>query len=271
MVLASGLEIEPGLELDTPQVRLSGLQAVQLPDEISTKPIEATNLTVQATRIALAGMHFGPGTELGLHATSSALPWLSASGAEGSLDLEAQPPLTMTIGGKPLAQVSTSDPVLISALAKGSAGNPLSLSGGTGHGLNFQDLPTAPTISSIRFGKRVAVSNFDQAFVSTVSSGTIQLLDVAREVKLDPRASVIIEGLQGHLFDFRPTDSGYAVGFSGIANRISIGPAGFPEDMTPTCLDYLYHQEWIKLMWAAALAGFAVLAKVRSWLGGKLD
>jgi hypothetical protein len=105
---------------------------------------------------------------------------------------------------------------------------PLSVAGGLSHGFSFQDLPTAPTISLIRFGRRAATTDFGTTFVSTVASGAVQLVDLEREVKLDRGAWVII---------------GYSVGFSGAARHVAIGPAGFAEDLTPTWLDYLYHQE----------------------------
>ena len=64
---------------------------------------------------------------------------------------------------------------------------------------------------------------------------------------------------------------GFRVGLVGIASAVRLGPSGFADDVTPSCLDYLYHQEWIKLMWAVALALIAALAKVRSWYAGNLD
>src|SRR5262249_46316166 len=129
----------------------------------------------------------------------------------------------------------------------------------------------APAISLIRFGRLAKTPDLGPTFVSTVVSGAVHLVDTDREVKLDRGAWVMIEGLRGHVFEFEQNESGYSVGFSGVARHIAIGPPGFAEDVTPTCLEYLYHQEWLKLTWAAAIAGFAILAKVQSWLVGKLD
>jgi hypothetical protein len=271
VVLDDGLQIEPDLDLEPPQVRLSGLQLVQAPPELATQAIEATSVAFRAARITLSGIHLGAGSELTLDSGAGTSTWLAASGTEGSLDFEAQGPLSMTVGGRSLTTVAMSDPLALSARAKGSSALPLSLSGGQPRGFSFRTLPAAPAISLIRFGRRTATDSFGTAFISTVASGTIHLLDVAKEVKLDPGAAVLIEGIHGHLFQFDQTESGYIVGLSGIASHVSIGPAGFAEDLTPTCLDYLYHQDWIKLMWAAALAGFAVLAKMRLWLRGRFD
>jgi hypothetical protein len=271
VVLDDGLQIKPDLDLDPPEVRLSGLQLVQAPPELATEAIEATSVTFRAARITLSGIHLGAGSQLTMDSSAGTSTWFAAGSAEGSLDFEAQGPLSMSAGGRSLTTVATSNALALSARTGGSSALPLSLSGGQPLGFSFRSLPAAPVISLIRFGRRDVTGSFGTAFISTVVSGTIYLLDVEKEVKLDPGAAVVIDGIHGQLFQFDQTKSGYIVGLSGIASRVSIGPAGFAEDLTPTCLDYLYHQDGIKLMWVAALAGFAVLAKVRSWLGGRFE
>ena len=271
MLLDDGLRVEPDLDFDPGEVRLSGLRSVQPPAEIATERIEATSATFRAKRITLSAIHLGAGAELTLDAAKRASSWLQVAGAGGSLEFEADGPLSIAVGGKSLTTDATSNPLALSAQAAGSIAKPLSVAGGLSRGLSFQDLQTAPAISLIRFGRRAATSDFGATFVSTVVSGEIQLVDIEREVKLDRGAWVMIDGFHGHIFEFEQNELGYSVGFSGAARQVAIGPAGFTEDLTPTCLDYLYHQEWLKLTWAAALAGFAVLAKVQSWLAGKLD
>jgi hypothetical protein len=271
MILEDGLQVEPDLDFDPAEVRLSGLRSVQPPAEIATERIEATSATIRAKRITLSAIHLGARAELTLDAAKRASAWLQAAGGGGSLEFEADGPLSIAVGGKSLTTDATSNPLALSTQAEGSMAKPLSLAGNLSRGISFRDLPTAPTISLIRFGRRAATTDFGATFVSTVVSGAIQLVDVDREVKLDRGAWVKIDGLNGHIFEFEQNESGYSVGFSGVARHIAIGPAGFAEDLTPTCLDYFYHQEWLKLTWAGALAGFAILAKVQSWLAGKLD
>lgn len=271
MVLVDGLQIEPDLDFDTGEVRLSGLRSVQPPAEIATERIEATSATFRAKRITLSAVHLGAGAELTLDAAKRASTWLEAAGAGGSLEFEADGPLSIAVGGRSLTTEATSNPLALSAQSDGSIAKPLSVSGVVPRGLSFQDLPSAPAVSLIRFGRRAATTDFGATFVSTVVSGAIQLVDIDRDVTLDRGAWVIIEGLRGHIFEFEQNESGYSVGFSGTARDIAIGPAGFAEDLTPTCLEYLYHQQWLQLLWAGALAGFAILAKVQSWLAGRLD
>jgi hypothetical protein len=67
------------------------------------------------------------------------------------------------------------------------------------------------------------------------------------------------------------TSDGIAMSFTGTARRVRLGPLGHPNDLTPSVLEFLFHQEWIKMMWISALAGIAVIAKVRAWAVGKLE
>jgi hypothetical protein len=272
MVLDDGLQIEPDIDFDKGEVRLSGLRSVQPPAEIATERIEAKSATFSAKHITLSAIHLGDRAELTLDAAQRASAWLQTAGAEGSLEFEADGPLSIAVGNdKPLATEATPNPLAMSAQSDGSIARPLSVAGVVSRGLSFQDLPKAPAVSLIRFGRRASTTDFGATFVSTVDSGAIQLVDIDREVKLDRGAWVMIDGLHGHIFELEPSESGYSVGFSGVARRIAIGPAGFAEDLTPTSLEYLYHQQWLQLLWAGTLAGFAILAKVQSWLAGKLD
>jgi hypothetical protein len=269
MVLDDGLQFKPDLDFEPSEVKLSGLRSVQPPLEIATERIDIGSATFRAKRLTLAAIRLGAGTELTLDAASRGATWLSAAGAGASLQFEAEGPLSILARGQSLSTDAT--PLALSAEGEGSRAKPLALAGVLSRGLSFQDLPTAPAISLIRFGRRAATPEFGATFVSTVVSGGIQLVDIEREVKLNPGAWVKIDEFRGNIFELEQSGAAYSVGFSGAARHVAIGPAAFAEDLTPSLLEYLYHQEWLKLLWAGALAGFAILAKVQSWLAGKLD
>ena len=63
MLLDDGLRVEPDLDFDPGEVRLSGLRSVQPPAEIATERIEATSATFRAKRITLSAIHLGAGAE----------------------------------------------------------------------------------------------------------------------------------------------------------------------------------------------------------------
>jgi hypothetical protein len=81
MVLDDSLQVEPDLDFDPGEVRLSGLRSIQPPAEIATERIEATSATIRAKRITLSAIHLGSGAELTLDAAKRASTWLQAAGA----------------------------------------------------------------------------------------------------------------------------------------------------------------------------------------------
>jgi hypothetical protein len=147
----------------------------------------------------------------------------------------------------------------------------MSLTGKIGGDFSIGEVPTAPVISGLRFGRRSTTADSSAAFVSTIISGSVKLIDVARDQSLEPNAALQLNGFRGYITDFRKVKEGFEFGFAGTVSQLRVGPAGFADDISPTALDYLYHQEWIKLMWVVAAALFAALAKVRSWLAEKFS
>jgi hypothetical protein len=226
MVLDDGLQIEPDLDFDTGEVRLSGLRSVQPPAESATERIEAKSATFRAKRITLSAIHLGPGAELTLDAAKRASSWLEAAGAGGSLEFEADGPLSIAFGDKSLTTEATSNPLALSAQSDGSIAKPLSVVGVVSRGISFQDLPTAPAVSLIRFGRRAATADFGATFVSTVASGEIQLVDIDREVKLDRGAWVMIDGCVGTFSSSSRTKGAIALGSAEpLATLRSVLPA----------------------------------------------
>ncbi|MCP4700762.1 MAG: hypothetical protein GY862_28495 [Gammaproteobacteria bacterium] len=81
--------------------------------------------------------------------------------------------------------------------------------------------------------------------------------------RLDPEgvnsARFVIEGDQGRL----------KVSFQGAVDAIKAGPAGFVREITPTWLEYAYHQKQLGLLWGALLFLWGAGWKLRSLLKSK--
>jgi hypothetical protein len=270
VILNEGLQFEPDLALDPHDAKLSGLQSVVPPPVLAVAAVEAQTAIIHAQRLSLSGVRLSKGIQLTLDSTSTDNSWFTTTGAGGSLEFEAEGPLSMDLGDRQI-QTAASDPFPISVRWEGTGAVPFALQAAPLGQLTLKNFPVVPVISKLRFGRRVTGADTGTAFVSTVVSGSLKLVDLTREEKLEAGSTLQIEGFNGHLIQLEQTNTGYLVAFAGWADRVRLGPPGFAEDLTPSCLTYLYHQEWIKLTWAAALAGFAALAKVRSWLSGKLD
>jgi hypothetical protein len=268
VILDEGLQFESDLALDPRNARLSGLQSVVPPPEVAAAAIEARTAIISARHLTLSGVRLGEGVQLTLDSTSNL--WFTAAGAGGSLDFEAEGPLSVDLGDRQIGTVA-SDPLPISARWERTGAVPFVLEAAPLDKLILKNFPLVPAISLLRFGRRQQAADTGATFVSTIVSGTLKLVDLTQEEQLEAGSTLQMDGFNGHLIQLEQTDTGYLVAFAGWADRVRLGPPGFAEDLTPSCLTYLYHQEWIKLTWAAALAGFAALAKVRSWLAGKLD
>jgi hypothetical protein len=277
IVSDNGLRLDPDLEFSPPAARLSGLLSIQPPPEIGGASVSAATASLRGSRLTLSTISIGPGAQLALDAASAQSglgPWLMIGNAGATLEFEVGGPMSMTAGDKTLSSDETSDPFPVVARSGGPEAphSVLTVSGkATKNKLTLQGLPIVPTVSLLRFGRRSTTADLGTAFVSTIVSGSVTIVDVGRTTKLEANAALELENFHGHLVRLDHMAGGFRIGFAGMVDRIRIGPPGFADDVTPTCLDYLSHQEWIKLMWAAALAGIAALAKVRSWYVAKLD
>ena len=271
VVFDHGAQLEPDLTMEG-VVRLDGLGSLQAPPEIEKSALTATFATVNAKHLILSAVRLGPGAEVTFDAkgaTSGAEPWLLSRGGT-TLQFEAEGPLSIDIGTKALSTDLTDTlPILaVSGSATGSS-HALSLSGKFLGDFEISDLPQAPVTSQLSFGRRTTAQDLSAAFVSTIVSGSVKLVDVGREQKIDRNGAMQLRGFHGYITAFRKVKQGFEVGFAGTLSELYVGPAGFAEDISPTSLEYLYHQDWLKLMWVVAAALLAAIVKVRSWILGK--
>jgi hypothetical protein len=92
------------------------------------------------------------------------------------------------------------------------------------------------------------------AFESTVLAGSIRLREVPKTVELRERSWLTLPEARGRLIQLRVADTLRAV-FEGSAKQVLVGPDGFYRDLSPSWLEYLYHNRPLALLWSAI--GFA--------------
>lgn len=286
--LDEGLDAEPDMVLQPAKASLVGTSWVRPPSELAPGQSAAASLRVTAAELHLSALHLAKGAELTLQREQGGRFSLRAGGAGGTLTFTADGPLSMQFGDTVLkadqdasglelsagtapnmaaplvltAQMPGSQPPGVSALAdllNGQLPSPRSDSA-----LSLSDIP----VSLLRFGRPREGGG---GFVSSIVSGTVQLVDLGDTETLGPGSAVRIEGFHGDVARLESVDDGYRLSFTGEADRVSLGPPGFAEDLTPSILNYLFHQESIKMMWLSALAGLAAFAKVGSWFAGKFE
>jgi hypothetical protein len=225
-----------------------------------------SSLDLSGTAVRLATLRATSGSTLTLERTGNEF-LLQVSGGGASLGFEARGVLNLKLGDQAMATKDLAgDSISFSAgtSAKSAAG--LVLRAAAEKGVRAEDI----SVSLLRFGRRQQASGGGASFGSSILSGSVSLVDVGRTIDLNSGASIQLESFRGRVLQIETIPSGYALTFAGSADKVFSGPPGFADDLTPTTLEFLYHQSWITMMWASALAGLAALAKIRSWMRGKL-
>ena len=261
--LDGNLDTAPDLVLQPPKASLRGTTWVRPPIELANERMAASSLLVTAAALHLSELHLAQDIQFTLEHGASGRFLLLAGGAGSTLKFSADGPLSLQFSDTLLKEDHDIAGLELSVGTEPNTPEPLLLSAQTGSTLVLDDMPA----SLIRFGRPRAVG---AGFVSSIVSGSVKLVDVGDTETLEPGSALQIEDFRGEVVRLQGVEDGYRLSFTGRAQRVLLGPPGFAEDLTPSILEYLYHQDTIKMMWLSALAGLAAIAKVRSWLVGKL-
>jgi hypothetical protein len=267
MLLAQDLDEEPDLELTPPIASLRGIEWLRPPTELASSLAATSSLDLSGSALRLSSVRVASKSMLTLDRTGDGFV-LQVSGGGTSLRFETRGALKLKLEDRELGTTAaTGDSVSFSTGASGKSAVALALRAAAKEGVRTENI----SVSLLRFGRRHAADGGGAAFASSVISGSVTLVDVAHTTELDRGAAIQLEGFHGHIVQLEAIPNGYALTFAGKVDKVRLGPPGFAEDLTPTTLDFLYHQSWIQMVWASALAGLVAFAKLRAWIDGKLD
>jgi hypothetical protein len=258
------LDAAPDLLLEPPKAALQGTTWIRPPSELGTDQIPVSWAYLSAAALRLSEVHFGQGTLLTVEKKGTGEFVAAAHGAGGTLKFAANGPIEVKLPNSLLANREAIAGLECSIGAVGDVPEPLLLRASSKAALVLEDV----AVSDIHFGRRRDVGN---GFVSSIVSGSIKLVDVGTSETLEPGSALKIEEFRGEVVRLEGTEGGYRVWFTGRAKRVRLGPPGFDKDITPSILEFLYHQESIQLIWLIAFAGLAAVMKVRSWIVNKSD
>ena len=130
--------------------------------------------------------------------------------------------------------------------------------------LSLRDLK----VSGLRFGREVAAVPGEPVFVSTVRDGRLQVPDVGVTYDLSIGYVVILHDLRGYIRQLQVSDAdGIAVDFEGTVERVTFGPQGRERNVTPSVLAYLYHNQRLAFLFAAASFVWGALWSLRRLVG----
>jgi hypothetical protein len=103
-------------------------------------------------------------------------------------------------------------------------------------------------------------------FESVIQSGTVTILETDTEETLRLADTLRLKDPKSRRLELSTSDEGIRVLFEGIASEILVGPQDFPDNLTPTVFEYVYHQQRLKAFWVALLFLFGLVWKIRNSL-----
>ncbi len=114
-------------------------------------------------------------------------------------------------------------------------------------------------ITDLRFGRDQVAANAEP-FVSSIASGQLTPLATGETRTLGAGAPLAMTGFKGALVDLELGRDGLHLAFAGQVSKVSLGPAGFAQDVTPSWFDVLSHTAWVQALFAALLSMNCALA-----------
>lgn len=102
-------------------------------------------------------------------------------------------------------------------------------------------------------------------FLSAIHSGEVILPQTGASYKLGKGDSLILEGAEIRRMEISKAGSRMEIFFEGIVKKVSAGTRGIEEDITPTVLKWIYHQQRVAFFW---IAFFVLLLKSLLDVGG---
>jgi hypothetical protein len=119
-------------------------------------------------------------------------------------------------------------------------------------------------VDEISFAKEVLGS--DIPFESGVKSGTVTILSTGEKVSLEQGSRLRLVGADGALSRLSFSPDGAALTFEGEVRRAATGPPGFERELTPSLLEYLYHQQRLGFFWTVTSFLWGLLWSARTLL-----
>ncbi|UCH95182.1 MAG: hypothetical protein JSV88_33740 [Candidatus Aminicenantes bacterium] len=101
---------------------------------------------------------------------------------------------------------------------------------------------------------------------SVIGSGELTLLETDRKVILSALDHLTLGKAKSRRLELSKADNGLRVQaiFEGSVSKVLVGTEDFRDNLTPTYLQYLYHQQGLKLFWGALVFLMGIMWRIRS-------
>ncbi|MDM8524832.1 hypothetical protein QUF80_15800 [Desulfococcaceae bacterium HSG8] len=112
-------------------------------------------------------------------------------------------------------------------------------------------------VSDIRFSEESAPGSGE--FESAIHSGRLKLSETESERELRKGDCLVLDGVKSRRLEMSKAENGVKIFFEGSVSKIHAGPKAFLKDLTPTCLEYFYHDSRAGFLWGAVFLLWSVL------------
>jgi hypothetical protein len=118
-------------------------------------------------------------------------------------------------------------------------------------------------VEAISFAREETDS--ETSFRSGIVRGALTMLTTGEKYpSLEAGSRLRLEGVEGVISELTISGDGIHLVFEGKVHRASLGPPGFERELTPSILDYIYHQQRLGFFWAAASFLWGLLWSART-------
>ena len=132
----------------------------------------------------------------------------------------------------------------------------------TSEKITWRNIP----IERLSFAYETGGSNEGPAFISGIRSGTVTVSETGEKFTLREKDHLHLEEPAGIIQEMEIGSDGLRIAFEVRVKRASFGVTGFEENLVPTWLSYLYHQERLGFFWGAVVFLWGVLWSARQLL-----
>ena len=117
-------------------------------------------------------------------------------------------------------------------------------------------------VNRMTFARQVSERPGDTEFACMIKSGTVHFNDIDQISSLENGDCLSMRGAFGHVVEITVSDK-ILMKFEGTAEQVEIGPEGFQRDITPTYLEWLYHNQRLSFLWGVVVFLWGMLWSLR--------
>jgi hypothetical protein len=268
--LAGDWQTNEPWRLGTSPFRIEEFSEIGLPPELSPdNHLELRAwLDVEKARVTMSNFELSKGGRLSIFRVSPAAVSLLSGGApfRGRAHLLDEATMLGGDGGSLRQRFSKSVqfavPAAIPFFSDGKSNIPAQLRFGTADRIVFRDIP----VRALSFS-REGIGNLTlPVFISGITSGSITIGETNEKITLGDAERLSLGPMDGFIHELEIGPRFLRLSFHGKSSAVSIGSGVFEQNLVPTWVSYLYHQQQLGFFWGAVVFLWSMLWSARQIL-----